>query len=73
MAKGWSVRNASLQESQDLMQWQEVHRRRSHVIVLDRETCDWVIDDERATAICRTHGEICDGIDSPHFPGKEAV
>ena len=42
-------------------------------IVLDRETCDWVIDEEADSAICRTHGEICDGVDSKHFPGDTVV
>lgn len=41
------------------------------VFVLDRKTCDWVIDEKRDTAICRTHGEICDGVDSEHFPGNK--
>lgn len=40
-------------------------------IALDRETCDWVIDAEADTAICRTHGEVCDGVRSAHFPGSQ--
>ncbi len=44
-------------------------------IVLDRETCDWVIDIERDMAACRTrgHGEVCDGVDSERFPGNAKV
>jgi hypothetical protein len=47
----------------------EQMRRPKSRLVLDRATCDWVIDRERDTAICRTHGEVADGRDSPHFPG----
>ena len=43
--------------------------RRRGTIVLDRATCDWVIDEEADTAICRTHGEVADGVRSKHFPG----
>ncbi|KKN13757.1 hypothetical protein LCGC14_1003070 [marine sediment metagenome] len=39
-------------------------------IVLDRATCDWVIDRFADTAICRTHGEVVDGLGSKHFPGN---
>ncbi len=42
--------------------------KRIGTIVLDRETCNWVIDREADTAICRTHGEIWDGPESAHFP-----
>ncbi len=38
-------------------------------IVLDRETCDWIVDEKADSAICRTHGEVADGVDSKHFPG----
>ena len=41
--------------------------RRSR-IVLDRETCDWVIDPTAHTAMCRTHLETWDGPESAHFP-----
>ena len=44
-------------------------RMRRGRIVLDRETCDWVIDNTADTAICRTHGEVVDGPKSKHFPG----
>lgn len=44
------------------------HKRLGRM-VLSRETCDWVIDEEADTAMCRTHGEIWDGVDSAHFPG----
>lgn len=47
--------------------------REAQPTVLDRETCDWVIDTERDTAICRTHGEVVDGVDSKHFPGNSGV
>ena len=47
----------------------QIPRRRIGTMVLDHETCDWVIDHERDTAICRTHGEIVDGRGSKHFPG----
>lgn len=51
-------------------QWERWANGRRHVyIVLDRATCDWVVDDQRDTAICRTHGEVADGVDSAHFPG----
>ncbi len=43
---------------------------RRGTIVLDRETCDWVIDEEADSAICRTHGEVADGVDSAYFPGN---
>lgn len=45
---------------------QKPSRRRGR-IVLDH-TCDWVIDEKRDTAICRTHGEVMDGTNSEHFP-----
>lgn len=61
------------EEDQNLRQWFEVKRRLTHgPLLLDRATCDWVIDEEADTAICRTHGEVVDGVDSKHFPGKEA-
>ncbi len=43
---------------------------RRGTIVLDRTTCDWIIDEQDDTAICRTHGEVCDGVNSKHFPGN---
>ena len=43
--------------------------KRIGAIVLDRKTCDWVIDNTADTAMCRTHGEIADGVKSKHFPG----
>lgn len=46
---------------------------RRGTIVLDRKTCKWVIDDEADSAICRTHGEVADGVDSKHFPGDTVV
>lgn len=46
-------------------------QRMNRILVLDRETCDWIIDDESHAAICRTHAEMCDGVDSAHFPGAK--
>lgn len=59
------------EETQNLAHWFEVKKRQQpHIIVLNRKTCDWVIDVGRDTAICRTHGEMVDGVDSKHFPGN---
>jgi hypothetical protein len=52
-----------------LAHYERLNRNRRNAIVLDRATCDWVIDEEADTAMCRTHGEIVDGVDSKHFPG----
>ncbi len=49
---------------------EKLSRLRRRTIVLDRATCDWVIDEQADTAICRTHGEVVDGRASKHFPGK---
>ena len=44
----------------------EALKMRRGAIVLD-QTCDWVIDVEADSAICRQHGEVWDGPRSKHF------
>lgn len=49
----------------------DIDRPRRGTMVLDRATCNWVVDEEGHTAMCWTpgHGETIDGVDSAHFPG----
>lgn len=49
----------------------EAQSHRRGKMVLDHLTCRWETDWENDTAICRTHGEVVDGVDSPHFPGAD--
>ena len=54
-----------------LLYYEKLNRNTRNTIILNRWTCDWVIDEQADTAICRTHGEIADGVKSKHFPGQE--
>lgn len=53
--------------------YERLFRNKRNAIVLDRATCDWVIDEQADSAICRTHGEVADGVRSKHFPGAKHV
>lgn len=49
----------------------EAQSHRRGTMVLNHLTCRWETDWENDTAVCWTHGEVADGVDSAHFPGAK--